>query len=37
MGNDEVVAGFECSGNGRGRMQGFASNGRWTGVPLRRC
>ena len=36
MGRDEVAAGFECSGNGRGRMQGFASNGRWTGVPLRK-
>jgi DMSO/TMAO reductase YedYZ molybdopterin-dependent catalytic subunit len=36
MGRDELVAGFECSGNGRGRVQGFASNGRWTGVPLRK-
>jgi DMSO/TMAO reductase YedYZ molybdopterin-dependent catalytic subunit len=36
MGGSEVVAGFECSGNGRGRVQGFASNGRWTGVPLRK-
>jgi len=36
MGRDEVAAGFECSGNGRGRVQGFASNGRWTGVPLRK-
>jgi DMSO/TMAO reductase YedYZ molybdopterin-dependent catalytic subunit len=36
MGKDEVVAGFECSGNGRGRVQGFASNGRFTGVPLRK-
>ena len=36
MGRDEVVAGFECSGNGRGRVQGFASNGRWTGVPVRK-
>jgi DMSO/TMAO reductase YedYZ molybdopterin-dependent catalytic subunit len=31
----ELIAGFECSGNGRGRVQGLASNGRWTGVPLR--
>jgi DMSO/TMAO reductase YedYZ molybdopterin-dependent catalytic subunit len=31
----ELIAGFECSGNGRGRMQGLVSNGRWTGVPLR--
>ena len=36
MGRDEVAAAFECSGNGRGRVQGFASNGRWTGVPLRK-
>jgi DMSO/TMAO reductase YedYZ molybdopterin-dependent catalytic subunit len=36
MGRDELMAGFECSGNGRGRVQGFASNGRWTGVPLRK-
>ena len=34
MGRDELAAAFECSGNGRGRVQGFASNGRWTGVPL---
>ena len=30
----ELVAGFECSGNRR-PLQGLASNGRWTGVPLR--
>jgi DMSO/TMAO reductase YedYZ molybdopterin-dependent catalytic subunit len=36
MGRDDVPAAFECSGNGRGRVQGFASNGRWTGVPLRK-
>jgi DMSO/TMAO reductase YedYZ molybdopterin-dependent catalytic subunit len=36
MGKEELTAGFECSGNGRGRVQGFASNGRWTGVPLRK-
>src|SRR5882672_3443396 len=36
MGREEVPAAFECSGNGRGRVQGFASNGRWTGVPLRK-
>jgi DMSO/TMAO reductase YedYZ molybdopterin-dependent catalytic subunit len=36
MGRDDLMAGFECSGNGRGRVQGFASNGRWTGVPLRK-
>src|SRR4051812_48946107 len=35
MGGSELTAGFECSGNGRRVMQGFASNGRWTGLPLR--
>src|SRR5438874_1764108 len=35
MGGSELTAGFECSGNGRRLMQGFASNGRWTGLPLR--
>jgi len=35
MGSTELVAGFECSGNGPGRVNGLASNGRWTGVPLR--
>jgi DMSO/TMAO reductase YedYZ molybdopterin-dependent catalytic subunit len=34
MGGKELIAGFECSGNRR-PMQGLASNGRWTGVPLR--
>jgi len=36
MGRDETAAGFECSGNGRGRVQGLASNGKWTGVPLKK-
>jgi len=36
MGRDELAAAFECSGNGRGRVQGFASNGRWTGVSLKK-
>lgn len=36
MGSSELVAGFECSGNSPRLMQGFASNGRWTGVHLRR-
>jgi len=36
MGHEDIVAGFECSGNGRGRMQGLASNGKWTGVPLKK-
>jgi DMSO/TMAO reductase YedYZ molybdopterin-dependent catalytic subunit len=35
QGTTEFVAGFECSGNGPGRMNGLASNGRWTGVPLK--
>jgi DMSO/TMAO reductase YedYZ molybdopterin-dependent catalytic subunit len=34
MKSAELVAGFECSGNRR-PLQGLASNGRWTGVPLR--
>jgi DMSO/TMAO reductase YedYZ molybdopterin-dependent catalytic subunit len=35
VGSGDLVAGFECSGNSPRLMQGFASNGRWTGVPLR--
>ena len=35
LGESELVAGFECSGNSRRGMQGSASNARWTGVPLR--
>ncbi len=35
MGNHDVVAGYECSGNSPRMIQGLASNGRWTGVPLR--
>ena len=34
MGNAELVAGFECSGNRR-PIQGLIGNGRWTGVPLK--
>jgi DMSO/TMAO reductase YedYZ molybdopterin-dependent catalytic subunit len=34
MRSTELVVGFECSGNRR-PMQGLASNGRWTGVPLK--
>ncbi len=34
MGNAELVAGFECSGNRR-PLQGLSGNGRWTGVGLR--
>ncbi|MXY17635.1 MAG: molybdopterin-dependent oxidoreductase [Acidobacteria bacterium] len=35
MGETGVVAGFECSGNSPRMIQGLASNGRWSGVPLR--
>jgi DMSO/TMAO reductase YedYZ molybdopterin-dependent catalytic subunit len=35
MSRTEIPAGFECSGNSRRPIQGLASNGRWTGVPLR--
>jgi DMSO/TMAO reductase YedYZ molybdopterin-dependent catalytic subunit len=34
MGSQELIFGFECSGNRR-PLQGLCSNGRWTGVPLR--
>jgi DMSO/TMAO reductase YedYZ molybdopterin-dependent catalytic subunit len=34
MGNTELIAGFECSGNRR-PTQGLSSNGRWNGVPLK--
>ena len=33
-GAGNLIFGFECSGN-RGPIQGAASNGEWTGVPLR--
>ena len=36
MGPTDLIAGFECSGNGPRRIQGLVSNGRWTGVPLRK-
>ena len=35
LGTSELVAGFECSGNSPGRLQGLSSNGRWTGVALK--
>ena len=35
LGETDLVAGFECSGNSPRAMQGLASNARWTGVPLR--
>ena len=34
MGNAELIAGFECSGNRR-PIQGLIGNGRWNGVPLK--
>jgi DMSO/TMAO reductase YedYZ molybdopterin-dependent catalytic subunit len=34
MGNTELIAGFECSGNRR-PLQALSSNGRWNGVPLK--
>jgi DMSO/TMAO reductase YedYZ molybdopterin-dependent catalytic subunit len=34
MGNVELIAGFECSGNRR-PIQGLIGNGRWTGVNLK--
>lgn len=30
----EMAAGYECSGNRGAAMQGLASSGKWTGVPL---
>jgi DMSO/TMAO reductase YedYZ molybdopterin-dependent catalytic subunit len=35
MGAVELVAGFECSGN-RAPLQGLCSNGKWTGLPLKK-
>ena len=34
MGNAELIAGFECSGNRR-PLQGLSGNGKWTGVSLK--
>jgi DMSO/TMAO reductase YedYZ molybdopterin-dependent catalytic subunit len=34
MGKQELIAGFECSGNS-GPTQALSSNGRWTGIPLK--
>lgn len=36
MRTTDLVAGFECSGNSPRSMQGLSSNGRWTGVQLKR-
>ena len=35
MGNEDLAAGFECSGNSPRRIHGLVSNGLWTGVPVR--
>ena len=35
LGETELDAGFECSGNSARAMQALASNARWTGVPLK--
>jgi DMSO/TMAO reductase YedYZ molybdopterin-dependent catalytic subunit len=35
MNPTDFVAGFECSGNRR-PLQGLSSNGKWTGVPLKK-
>src|SRR6478609_5107144 len=35
MSGKDLIAGFECSGNSPRLMQGFAGNGKWTGIPLR--
>lgn len=35
LGALDMMCGFECSGNRR-PLQGLSSNGRWTGVPLKR-
>jgi DMSO/TMAO reductase YedYZ molybdopterin-dependent catalytic subunit len=34
LGTQELIAGFECSGNRR-PVQGLIGNGKWTGVPLK--
>jgi len=36
MGPSELIAGFECSGNSARSIEGLSSNGRFTGVPLRK-
>ena len=36
MTSEDLVAGFECSGNSPRRIHGLVGNGRWTGVPVRR-
>ena len=34
LGETELVAGYECSGNSPNAMQALSSSGTWTGVPL---
>jgi DMSO/TMAO reductase YedYZ molybdopterin-dependent catalytic subunit len=34
MGSVDLMAGYECSGNSPRAVEGMASSGRWTGVPL---
>jgi DMSO/TMAO reductase YedYZ molybdopterin-dependent catalytic subunit len=36
MGATDLEVGFECSGNSPRPIQGLASNGRWTGIPLQK-
>jgi len=31
----DLIVGFECSGNSPRLVQGFAGNGKWTGIPLK--
>ena len=35
MNGRDVIVGFECSGNSPRLVQGFAGNGKWTGIPLK--
>jgi DMSO/TMAO reductase YedYZ molybdopterin-dependent catalytic subunit len=34
IGSVDLMAGYECSGNSPRAVEGMASSGRWTGVPL---
>jgi DMSO/TMAO reductase YedYZ molybdopterin-dependent catalytic subunit len=35
MNGRDLIAGFECSGNSPRLVEGFAGNGKWTGIALR--
>src|SRR5215471_1638043 len=35
MKSQELIAGFECSGNSPRSIEGLSGNGKWTGVPLK--